>query len=344
MNILLDVIELLIFLVAILFSVAYITVAERKTMAYMQRRLGPNAVGWYGLLQAFADAIKLLLKEIIIPKESNKYILILAPFITFISAWIGWVVIPMGPGIVLSNMTNGILFTLSVSSVGVFGTLLSGWSSNSKYAFLGTIRSTAQLISYELVLTTIIIVCLLLNSQINYTGYIESQRIILLCIPLLPLMAMFYISTIAETNRPPFDLVEAESELVAGYFTEYSASPFIFFFLAEYSNILFMAILTSILFLGHYLVPMNLVHYISYLSISSIQYTNIFYIIEGLIYGAVVAIKSIILVYTYIWIRASYPRYTFDNLINLCWTVYLPILFAIIILIPTILYAYNALS
>lgn len=343
MNIIIDIIEVLIFLVAILFSVAYITVAERKTMAYMQRRLGPNIFGWYGLLQAFADAIKLLLKEIIIPKESNKYILIIAPFITFISAWIGWVVIPLGPSLVLSNITNGILFTLSVSSVGVFGTLLSGWSSNSKYAFLGTIRSTAQLISYELVLTTIIILCLFLNSNINYTQYIESQRIIWLIIPLLPLGIMFYISTIAETNRPPFDLVEAESELVAGYFTEYSASPFIFFFLAEYSNILFMAILTSILFLGHYLLPFNLANFI--LSFfHSIQYSYIFYLIEGLLYGIAVVIKSIILVYTYIWIRASYPRYTFDNLINLCWTVYLPLLFGLVLLIPSILYAFNSLA
>jgi NADH-ubiquinone oxidoreductase chain 1 len=339
----LDIIEVLLYFVCVLFSVAFLTVAERKTLGYMQRRVGPNVVGYYGMLQAFADAVKLLLKEIIIPKESNKAILIISPLITLITGLLGWLVIPLGPSLTLGNLDNGILYSLAIGSIGVFGTLLSGWSSNSKYAFLGTIRSTAQLISYELILTTIYITI----GTLNMTLFIEYQRILWLIIPLFPLFIIFFISTIAETNRPPFDLVEAESELVAGFFTEYSASPFVFFFLAEYSNIILMCAATTILFLGGYL-------FIPFINISGIiiilmnlinieQYSLLYFIFEGLIYGSNIAIKLIILMFTFIWVRASFPRFTYDNLIHLCWLIILPLLFGFIIIVPIILYIYNAL-
>lgn len=347
----LDIIEILIFLVCVLFSVAYLTVGERKTLGYFQRRLGPNAVGYYGLLQAFADAVKLLIKEIILPKEANKYVLILSPTITLITALIGWVIIPLGPGITLGDLENGILFGLAIGSLGVFGVLLSGWSSNSKYSFLGSIRSTCQLISYELVLTTIYIICIMFVSTLNMTIYIETQRIIWLVIPLLPLFIIFFISTVAETNRPPFDLVEAESELVAGFFTEYSASPFVFFFLGEYSNLMLMCASSTILFLGGYL-NFDILNYlfedIILFNFNNIglcsQYSFIYNFIEGSLYGLAWVIKVILLMFTFIWIRASFPRFTYDNLINLCWLIFLPLLFAWVIFIPCILYTFNAFS
>lgn len=298
---------------------------------------------WYGLLQAFADAVKLLIKEIILPKESNKYILVISPLITLITALIGWVIIPLGPAITLGNLENGILFSLAIGSLGVFGVLLSGWSSNSKYSFMGSIRSTAQLISYELVLTTIYIICIMFVSTLNITIYIETQRIIWLFIPLFPLFIIFYISTIAETNRPPFDLVEAESELVAGFFTEYSGSPFVFFFLAEYSNLILMCANTTILFLGGYL-NIELINTIILYPFNNIQYSWIYNLIEGSLYGIAFAIKLIILMFTFIWVRASFPRFTYDNLINLCWLIFLPLLFAFTLFIPCILYIFNGFS
>jgi len=342
MTIILDIIEVLLFLICVLFSVAYLTVAERRTLAYLQRRLGPNAVGYYGLLQAFADAIKLLIKEIIIPKEANGLILVISPIITLITALLGWLVIPVGPALTLGDLDNGILFSLAIGSIGVFGTLLSGWSSNSKYSFLGSIRSTAQLISYELVLTTVYIICLMIASDMNISGLIEIQRIIWLIIPLLPLGLIFFISTIAETNRPPFDLVEAESELVAGFFTEYSASPFVFFFLAEYSNIILMCAATTILFLGGYLYP-NVLNYLLHLIFNDYQYSILFNIVEGSLYGASLSLKLIFLMFTFIWVRASFPRFTYDNLLHLCWTIFLPLLFGILLFIPSILYIFDSL-
>lgn len=335
----LDFVEVLLFLVCILFSVAFLTVAERKTLGYMQRRLGPNIIGYYGSLQAFADAVKLLIKEIILPKESNKAILIIAPMITLITGLLGWLVIPIGPALTLGNLDNGILYSLAIGSIGIFGTLLSGWSSNSKYSFLGTIRATAQMISYELILTTIYIICIMAIGTLNVTLFIEYQRALWLFIPLFPLFIIFFISTIAETNRPPFDLVEAESELVAGFFTEYSGSPFVFFFLAEYSNIILMCSATTILFLGGYLY----LPYVNVLLSLVSQYSLLYYVLEGILYGSHLAVKLIILMFTFIWVRASFPRFTYDNLIHLCWLILLPLLFGIILIVPVILYVYNGL-
>lgn len=330
--------EILIFLVCVLFSVAYLTVAERKTLAYMQRRLGPNYVGYYGLLQAFADAVKLLLKEIVLPKESNYIILVISPLITLITALIGWVVIPLGPGITLGELNLGILFSLAIGSLGVFGSLLSGWSSNSKYSLLGSIRSTAQLISYELILTSIFIIIIMFVSSLNITSIIEAQRVVWFCIPLLPLLLIFFIASVAETARPPFDLTESESELVAGYFTEYSGSPFVFFFLAEYSNIILISAFNGYLLLGGYL-SFNY----SYLfnTIFS-NYSYLSFLFEGLINSSAYAIKLVFLMFSFIWVRAAFPRFTYDNLINFCWIILLPLLFGIFLIIPSILYIFDS--
>nr|YP_009029719.1 NADH dehydrogenase subunit 1 [Magnusiomyces capitatus]AHY04973.1 NADH dehydrogenase subunit 1 [Magnusiomyces capitatus] len=339
----LDIMEILMFLVCVLFSVAYLTVAERKTLGYLQRRLGPNAMGWYGLTQAFADAVKLLIKEMILPKESNKYMLIMSPLMTLMTALMGWVVMPLGPAMTLGDMENGILFSLAMGSLGVFGVTLSGWSSNSKYSFMGSIRSTAQLMSYELVLTTIYMICMMFVSTLNMTTYMETQRMMWLFMPLFPLFMMFFMSTMAETNRPPFDTVEAESELVAGFFTEYSGSPFVFFFLAEYSNLMLMCASTTMLFLGGYL-NFEWINNIILYPFNFMQYSFIYNFIEGSLYGMALAIKLMMLMFTFIWVRASFPRFTYDNLINLCWLRFLPLLFAFAMLMPCILYIFNAFS
>lgn len=333
-----EIVEVLFYLICVLFTIAYLTVAERKGMAYIQRRLGPNAVGWYGLLQAFADAVKLLVKEIIVPKESNGFILLISPMITLITALLGWLIIPFGPSLTLGDLENGILFSLAIGSLGVFGSLLAGWGSNSKYSFLGSVRSTAALISYELVLTTVYIIILMFSSTLNLTSLIESQRIIWYCIPLLPITLLFFISTVAETNRPPFDLVEAENELVAGFFTEYSAAPFVFFFLAEYGNVILMSSASTILFFGGYLYP----NWNS--SILTYNPSLLNSLFEGLLYGSAFAIKLCFFMYLFVWVRASFPRFTFDYLIKLCWTIFLPILFGLFLFVPSILYLFNALT
>ena len=250
---LISIIEVLLVTVPVLLTVAYVTVAERKTMASMQRRLGPNIVGYYGLLQAFADALKLLLKEYVSPTQANLALFFLGPIITLIFSLLGYLVIPYGPGLALSDFNLGILYMLAISSLSTYGILLAGWSANSKYAFLGSLRSTAQLISYELILSSAILLVVMLTGSLNLTVNIEAQRAIWFIIPLFPVFIIFFIGSIAETNRAPFDLAEAESELVSGFMTEHAAVIFVFFFLAEYASIVLICILTSILFLGGYL-------------------------------------------------------------------------------------------
>ena len=222
--------EVLLVLVPTLLAIAYVTVAERKTMASMQRRLGPNIVGYYGLLQAFADALKLLLKEYVAPTQSNMILFFIGPVITLIFALLGYAVIPYGPGLAISDFNLGILYMLAVSSLATYGILLAGWSANSKYAFLGSLRSTAQLISYELVLTSAILLVIFLTGNLNLTVNTESQRAIWFILPLFPILLIFFIGSVAETNRAPFDLAEAESELVSGFMTEHAAVVFVFFF------------------------------------------------------------------------------------------------------------------
>lgn len=366
-------IEVIFVLVPTLVGVAYVTNAERKTMASMQRRLGPNAVGYYGLLQAFADALKLLLKEYVSPTQANIILFFLGPVITLIFSLLGYAVIPYGPGLTINDFSLGIYYMLAVSSLATYGILLAGWSANSKYAFLGSLRSTAQLISYELVLSSAILLVIMLTGSLNLTVNTESQRAIWYVLPLLPIFIIFFIGSVAETNRAPFDLAEAESELVSGFMTEHAAVVFVFFFLAEYGSIVLMCILISILFLGGYLFINILDIFIKFLGIFNINIFDYIYlihiynplvfvedsvlcwksffdyveslsnnsIIEGLFYGLSLGLKTSILIFIFIWVRASFPRIRFDQLMAFCWTVLLPILFALIVLVPCILYSYN---
>jgi NADH-ubiquinone oxidoreductase chain 1 len=348
---LISILEVLLVTIPVLLSVAYVTVAERKTLASMQRRLGPNIVGYFGLLQAFADALKLLLKEYVSPTQANLALFFLGPIITLIFSLLGYLVVPYGPGLALSDLNLGILYMLAVSSLSTYGILLAGWSANSKYAFLGSLRSTAQLISYELILSSAILIVVMLTGSLNLTVNVEAQRSIWFIVPLFPIFIIFFIGSIAETNRPPFDLAEAESELVSGFMTEHAAVIFVFFFLAEYASIVLICILTSILFLGGYLYD--------YLPLSSIQNIEIFHyfqfnlnnfynkslysssLIEGLSYGLSLGVKSCVLIFIFIWSRASFPRIRFDQLMSFCWTILLPIVIAFVVLVPCILYSFE---
>lgn len=328
MQTLISILEVVLVVVPALLVVAFTTVAERKTMASMQRRLGPNIVGYYGLLQAFADALKLLLKEYIAPTQANLVLFFLGPVITLIFALLGYAVIPYGPGLSIGDLDLGILYMLAVSSLSTYGILLAGWSANSKYAFLGSLRSTAQLISYELILSSAILLVVLLTSSLNLTVNVEAQKIIYYLFPLCPVSIIFFIGAIAETNRAPFDLAEAESELVSGFMTEHSSVIFVFFFLAEYASIVLICIFTSTLFLGGYLITFSLE--------SSI--------LQGLLDSLSLGFKASVLIFTFIWVRASFPRIRFDQLMSYCWTVLLPIIIALIIIIPCIVYGMSILS
>lgn len=448
-----SVLEVLLVTVPALLVVAFVTVAERKTMASMQRRLGPNLIGYYGLLQAFADALKLLLKEYVSPTQSNFILFFLGPVITLIFSLLSFGVIPYASGLTILDLDLGILYLLAVSSLATYGILLAGWSANSKYAFLGSLRSTAQLISYELILSSAILIVILLTGSLNLTFNIESQKAVWLLFPLFPIFIVFFIGCIAETNRAPFDLAEAESELVSGFMTEHAAVIFVFFFLAEYASIVLICILTSILFLGGYLIDITpliylynsisnlfelsilltvylmlnifsglelifdwlitslyfithikqiLVYIISnewygptiydtnlyksfsviklefFTWINSVYYTkkeiwlaihsifinffvftidnsqwetnsiNMFNItsnnfIAGLFSSIILGVKSSIMIFVFIWARASLPRIRFDQLMSFCWTVLLPIVVAFIIVVPCILYGFDIL-
>ena len=349
-SVIISIIEILLVAIPVLLTVAFVTVAERKTMASMQRRLGPNIVGYYGLLQAFADALKLILKEYISPTQANVILFFIGPVITLVFSLLGYAVVPYGPGLALWDFDLGILYMLAVSSLATYGILLAGWSANSKYAFLGSLRSTAQLISYELILSSAILLVILLTGSLNLTVNIESQRAIWLMFPLLPVFIIFFIGSVAETNRAPFDLAEAESELVSGFMTEHAAVIFVFFFLAEYASIVLICILNAILFIGGYL--LNYVYV--YLLVNSLFY-NLGYeyafdsiinmsnypLIEGLIYGLTIGIKSCVMIFIFIWVRASFPRIRFDQLMSFSWTVLLPIVIAFIVIVPCIIYSYE---
>jgi NADH-ubiquinone oxidoreductase chain 1 len=354
LNTIISLIETILVIVPALLSVAFVTVAERKTMGSMQRRLGPNAVGWYGLLQAFADALKLLLKEYIAPTQANRILFFLGPIITLIFSLLGYAVVAYGPGLSIMDYNLGILYLLAVSSLATYGILLAGWSANSKYAFLGSLRSTAQLISYELILSSAILVVVLLCGSLNVSVIIESQKHVWFLFPLFPIFIVFFIGSVAETNRAPFDLAEAESELVSGFMTEHAAVIFVFFFLAEYASIVLICILNTILFLGGY--NLSLVSIINFFSLpleilyssNEIEdfiiyvqdlYSN--YIIQRLINGLILAGKTSLFIFAFIWVRASLPRIRFDQLMSFCWTALLPILISFIILIPCVLYTFD---
>jgi NADH-ubiquinone oxidoreductase chain 1 len=324
LNLIINLIDILCVILPVLLSVAFMTIIERKQLAAHQRRVGPNTVGYYGILQPFSDALKLILKETIIPSQSNKILFYLAPVSTLIFSLLGWGIIPFGQGLAISDFSLGILYTLALSSLGVYGVLFAGWSANSKYAFLGSLRSTAAMISYELILSSAILIIIILTGSFNLINIIEHQQSIWFIIPLLPIFIFYFISILAETSRTPFDLQEAESELVAGFFTEHSSVPFVFFFLAEYSSIVLFSCITAILFLGGYNMPELFIN-------------DTFFNIQSIILG----IKTCIFCFMFVWFRATLPRLRYDQLIEFCWLNLLPIAVAFIILIPSILVAFD---
>ncbi len=288
-------------------AVAYVTLMERRVIAAIQLRKGPNVVGAFGLLQPLADGLKLMIKEVILPTNANKILFLLAPFITFFLALVAWAVVPFSQTFVIANINVGVMYLLATSSLGVYGIIIAGWASNSKYAFLGAIRSSAQMISYEVSIGLIIITVVLCAGSLNLTEIVLAQQNHWFVLPLFPMFILFFISTLAETNRLPFDLPEAESELVAGYNVEYSSMPFSMFFLGEYANMILMSAITTTLFLGGWLPPLNIA---------------IFNFIPGTIW---LIIKIIFMLFCFIWVRATLPRYRYDQLMRLGWKVFLPI-------------------
>jgi len=293
-------------IVPLLIAVAYLTLAERRVIGLMQLRKGPNVVGPFGLFQPFADALKLLSKETILPSGASKVVFVIAPMLTFILSLIAWAVIPFGEGLVIADVNVGILYLFAVSSLGVYGVIMAGWSSNSKYPFLGAMRSAAQMISYEVSLGLVIITVIMAAGSLNLTEIVEAQRNLWFFIPLFPMFIIFFISTLAETNRAPFDLPEGESELVAGYFVEYSSMSFALFFLGEYANMILMSGMTVTLFLGGWLPPLDIAP---------------FNWIPGPIWFA---IKVALVLFVFLWVRATTPRYRYDQLMRLGWKVFLP--------------------
>ena len=320
-----EVYKILFLLVPVLVSVAMIVWLDRRVWAFVQKRQGPNVVGPFGLLQSIADALKYIFKEIIIPASSNKVIFILAPIITMTLALIAWAVIPFDEGQVLANINVGILYIFAVSSLGVYGIIMGGWASNSKYPFLGAIRSAAQMVSYEVSIGIIIINVLLCVGSLNLSDIVIAQEEMWFVIPLFPMFVIFFISSLAETNRPPFDLPEAEAELVAGYQTEYSGMMYAMFWLGEYANILLMCALGSILFLGGWLSPIDLYPF-------------------TLVPGAVWLIFKILFLFIlFALVKATVPRYRYDQLMRLGWKIFLPLSLIYVVLTASYLFYFNLL-
>tara|TARA_B100000963_G_scaffold20180_1_gene15275 strand:+ start:2351 stop:3352 length:1002 start_codon:yes stop_codon:yes gene_type:complete len=320
-----EIYKILFLLVPVLVSVAMIVWLDRRVWAFVQKRQGPNVVGPFGLLQSLADALKYIFKEIIIPASSNKVIFILAPIITMTLALIAWAVIPFSQTQVLANINVGILYIFAVSSLGVYGIIMGGWASNSKYPFLGAIRSAAQMVSYEVSIGIIIINVLLCVGSLNLNDIVIAQKNMWFIIPLFPMFVIFFISALAETNRPPFDLPEAEAELVAGYQTEYSGMMYAMFWLGEYANILLMCALGSILFLGGWLSPIDLYPF-------------------NLIPGAIwLIIKILLLFILFALVKAIVPRYRYDQLMRLGWKIFLPLSLIYVVMTASYLFYFNLL-
>lgn len=293
--------RVLLIAVPLLLAVAFLTLAERKVLAAMQRRKGPNVVGFFGLLQPIADGVKLLLKETVLPSSSAKFLFMFAPQLTFFLSVVSWSVIPFDEGAVVADINMGLLYIFAISSLGVYGIVISGWASNSRYAFLGSLRSAAQMVSYEVSLGLILITLLLCVGSLNLTKIVLFQSYVWFIFPLFPLFLMFFVSSLAETNRPPFDLPEAEAELVSGYNVEYSSAGFALFFIGEYANIILMSSLSVIFFLGGWLSPFSLPTFFIF------------------------SIKLLFVLFSFIWVRAAFPRYRYDQLMRLGWKVFLPL-------------------
>jgi len=317
----LTVAQTLAMLVPVLVSVAYLTLAERKVMAAMQARKGPNVVGPFGLMQPFADALKMLMKETIIPTGANRILFIVAPLLTMTLAMIAWAVIPVNDGWAIANINVGILYLFAISSLGVYGIVIAGWASNSKYAFLGAMRSAAQMVSYEVSMGFVIVTVLLCAGSLNLTDIVRAQEHVWFFIPLFPMFIVFFISTLAETNRAPFDLPEGESEIVGGFHVEYGAMTFGLFFLGEYANMILMSAMTSILFLGGWLSP--------------IPFAPFIWIPGPLWFIA----KICLVLFMFVWVRATFPRFRYDQLMRLGWKVFLPMSLGWLILTAGVLLA-----
>ena len=315
--------QILAVLMPVLISVAFLVYAERKVLALIQLRRGPNVVGPFGILQSFADALKLLTKENIVPANSNKIVFLLAPIITMVLSLAGWAVIPFAPNWVIADINVGIMYLFAVSSLGVYGIIMAGWASNSQYPFLGALRSAAQMVSYEVSIGFVIITVLLCVGSLNLTKIVEAQETVWFAIPLLPMFVVFFISALAETNRLPFDLPEDESTLVAGFFTEYSSASFVLFFLGEYASMILMSSMTVILFMGGWLPPFD------------IYPLNA---IPGVIWFV---IKIIFILFLFIWVRGTFPRYRYDQLMRLGWKIFLPLSLLWVVLTAGFLIAFD---
>jgi NADH-quinone oxidoreductase subunit H len=302
--------EVLAVVVPLLLAIAYLTYAERKVLAFSQLRKGPNVVGPFGLLQPFADGLKLLVKETIVPREANKIVFIIAPLLSFTLSLVAWAVIPFDPGVVVANINVAVLYIFAISSLGVYGIILAGWASNSRYAFLGALRSAAQMVSYEVAIGFVLVTVLLCAGSLNLGEIVVAQARVPIwhayAWPLLPMFVIFFISGLAETNRAPFDIVEGETEIVAGYFVEYSAMAFALFYLGEYGNMILMSAMTSVLFLGGWLPPFSVAP---------------FTWIPGPIWFA---LKVAFVLFCFLWVRATFPRFRYDQLMRLGWKVFLP--------------------
>lgn len=310
-------IRILMFVLPLLIGVAYMTLLERKVIGAIQRRKGPNVVGLFGTLQPFADALKLIVKETVLPSAANRLIFLAAPIVTLTLSLVGWSVIPVGEGYVVADINIGLLYVFAVSSLGVYGIIISGWSSNSRYAFLGALRSAAQMVSYEVSIGLIVINVLLCVGSVNLTAVVLGQESMWYGVPLYFVATLFIISALAETNRPPFDLPEAEAELVAGYFVEYSSMAFALFYIGEYGSILLMSTLIVILFMGGWLG------------------------FGGSLF--MFGLKIVFIVFVFIWVRAAFPRYRYDQLMRLGWKVFLPLSLGWVVFTAGWLYLENGL-
>jgi NADH-quinone oxidoreductase subunit H len=299
--------EVIAVVVPLLLAIAYFTYAERKVLAYSQLRKGPNVVGPMGLFQPIADGLKLLMKETVIPSGANRIVFVAAPMLTFTLALAAWAVIPFDAGIVISNINAGILYLFAISSLSVYGIIMAGWASNSRYAFLGALRSAAQMVSYEVSIGFVLVTVLLCAGSLNLSDIVMAQRHVWFVIPLLPMAVVFFISGLAETNRAPFDLPEGESELVAGYFVEYSAMTFGLFFMGEYGNMIMVSAMTAILFLGGWLAPFGVAP---------------FTWVPGIVWFLA---KTALMMFVILWVRATFPRFRYDQIMRLGWKIFIPV-------------------
>ncbi|MDD5378243.1 MAG: NADH-quinone oxidoreductase subunit NuoH [Acidithiobacillus sp.] len=306
-----SIIKIVVVLVPLLLGVAYLTLAERKVIGYIQVRLGPNRVGFKGSLQPIADAVKLMFKEVIIPTNANRFLFLAAPVLAFVPAMLVWAAIPFGPDMAISHMNAGLLYVLAIAGLGVYGIIVAGWASNSKYAFLGAMRAAAQLVAYEIAMGFALVGLLMAAQTLNLTKIVEAQAgggfWSWYWLPLFPFFLVYFISGVAETNRAPFDVAEGESEIVAGFHVEYSGMAFALFFLAEYANMIFVSMLTTVLFLGGWYAPIN---------------TPWLTWIPGVVW---LLLKTAFLLYVFLWIRATFPRYRYDQIMRLGWKVFIPV-------------------